>query len=136
MAVVNEGILVEENNTLSFGNFLVKNKLKVSGFEFGGDVYKIKTHDEVTKLEKNGKILIESVPGAAFFNFQVNERLVSFDADGFEDTQLTLELEPDSEYSVLIDGVTAGKMKSSVSGKINFSLELGQNMKAVKIEKI
>lgn len=136
MAVVNEGIRAEENNTLSFGNFLVKSKLKVTGFEFGGDIYKIKTHDEVTRLEKNGKLLIESVPGASFFNFQVNERMVSFEADGFENTQLTLELEPEMEYGVLIDGAAIGTMKSSVSGKINFSLELGQSVKDVKIEKL
>lgn len=136
MAVIDEGIRIEQNNTLSFGNFLVKDKLKVAGFEFGGDVYKIKTHNEVTKLEKNGKILIESVPGAAFFNFQVTEQAVSFEVDGLEAVQLTLELEPESDYGILVDGVVTGNTKSSVSGKISFSLELGKGAKSVRIEKL
>ena len=40
-------------------------KTKKDGFEFQGDIYKVKTFKEITKLEKNGMFVYESVPGTA-----------------------------------------------------------------------
>ena len=36
----------------------------------------------------------------------------------------TLELEADSEYTVYLDDVNAGKMKTNLSGKLSVSTEL------------
>ena len=55
MAVVKELLRVEENGTLSFGNFELDTKSKLSDFEYNGDIYKVKTFKEITKLERNGK---------------------------------------------------------------------------------
>lgn len=63
MAVIEELIRQEENGTISFGNHLMDEKKKVLDFEVNGDLYKIKTFKEITKLEKNGKMLLETVPG-------------------------------------------------------------------------
>ena len=73
MAVIEELIRQEDNGTISFGNHLMDEKKKVLDFEVSGDLYKIKTFKEITKLEKNGKMLLETVPGATVHNFTVNE---------------------------------------------------------------
>ncbi len=48
MAVVEELIRKEEDGTLSFGNFELDTKKKLSDFEFEGDLYKVKTFKEIT----------------------------------------------------------------------------------------
>ena len=63
MAVVKELIRKEENGTLSFGNYELPSKQKVSDFSYQGDNYKVKTFREITKLERNGMFVYESVPG-------------------------------------------------------------------------
>ena len=54
MAVIKELIRKENDGTLSFGNFEFDTKQKKSDFEYEGDLYKVKTFKEITKLEKNG----------------------------------------------------------------------------------
>ncbi|MDR1066151.1 MAG: endosialidase [Clostridiales bacterium] len=136
MACVEEKIRLETDGTLSFGNYSVSEKQKLDGFEVNGDLYKVKTHNEVTRLEKNSKLLLESVPGSTVHNFKLTEKVISYDIEGYEDTRLTLELEPKTEYRILIDDVNVGKMKSNLSGKINFSIDLSSRPQNVKIEKI
>ena len=63
MAVIKELIRKENDGTLSFGNFEFDTKQKKSDFEYEGDLYKVKTFKEITKLEKNGLFVYESVPG-------------------------------------------------------------------------
>ena len=133
MAVIEELIRQEDNGTISFGNHLMDEKKKVLDFEVSGDLYKIKTFKEITKLEKNGKMLLETVP---VHNFTVNERGAEFTVEGLEDTQITMELEPDTEYKILIDDVNVGKMKTNLAGKVTFSVELGKDTPSVAIEKI
>ncbi len=136
MAVVEEIIRIEPDNSISFGNYLSKTKLKADGFEFNGDLYKVKTHNEILRLEKNGKLLFESVPGAVAHYFKMDEESVSFKIEGFEDTQITIELEPEIEYKILIDDINVGSMKSNLSGKISFSVGLNNNMQDVRIKKV
>ena len=136
MAVIEELIRQEDNGTISFGNHLMDEKKKVLDFEVSGDLYKIKTFKEITELEKNGKMLLETVPGATVHNFTVNERGAEFTVEGLEDTQITMELEPDTEYKILIDDVNVGKMKTNLAGKVTFSVELGKDTPSVAIEKI
>ena len=136
MAVIEELIRQEENGTISFGNHLMDEKKKVLDFEVNGDLYKIKTFKEITKLEKNGKMLLETVPGATVHNFAVDEKGASFSVEGAENAQITMELEPDAEYKILIDDVNVGKMKTNLAGKVTFSVELGKDTPSVAIEKI
>ena len=51
MSVINELIRTEANGTLSFGNYSLAAKSKVEDFEHEGDLYKVKTFKEITKLE-------------------------------------------------------------------------------------
>lgn len=136
MAVIQELIRQEENGRISFGNYLMDEKKKVLDFEANGDLYKVKTFREITKLEKNGKMLLEAVPGATIHNFGIDERGARFSVESEEDIQITLELEPETEYKILIDDVNVGKMKTNMAGKVNFSVERDSNIPEVVIEKI
>ena len=136
MAVIEELIRQEENGAISFGNHLMDEKKKVLDFEVNGDLYKVKTFCEITKLEKNGKMLLEAVPGATVHNFEMDDKGARFTVEGAEDVQITMELEPETEYKILIDDVNVGKMKSNLAGKVTFSVEAQKATPAVAIEKI
>ena len=103
MTVVEELIRVENENGLSFGDYTLNAKKKVSDFEFHGDMYKVKTYRDITKLEKNELFVYESVPGTSVFDFEETDVRTEFEVEGFEDTQITLELEAEQEYEVFVD---------------------------------
>ena len=124
MAAVKELLKAEADGTLSFGDYTLGSKTKLDGFEFQGDIYKVKTFSEITKLEKNGMFVYESVPGTAVGNFKATDQVVSFKVSGEKDAQFTLELEADSEYVVYMDDVNVGDMKTNLSGKLSVSAEL------------
>ena len=136
MAVVKELIRTEENGNISFGNYSLDVKSKAEDFEHDGDLYKVKTFAEITKLEKNGMFVYESVPGSTVENFKETDAEVTFTVSAPEDVQFTLELEPESEYEVLIDGESAGKMNTNLSGKLSVSVELSADQSAaIKVVK-
>lgn len=131
---LHEALIRKENDgTLSFGDYTLETKSKFSDFEYNGDLYKVKTFHEITKLEKNGLFLYESVPGTAVYHLNVTEKEVSFLVSGREDAQITLDLEPAKEYKVLIDDTNAGKMKTNLGGKLVLSVELSEE-KQVQIK--
>lgn len=137
MAVVQELIRTEEDGSLSFGNYELTEKSKLSDFEHDGDLYKVKTFQEITKLERNGMFVYESVPGTAVHNFRATDRKVTFKVEAEEDAQITLELEAEREYKVFIDNTNVGKMKTNLGGKLPLSVELGNNESVeIKIEKL
>ena len=136
MAAISELIRTEGNGTLSFGDYTLGAKAKLDNYEFHGDKYKVKTFKEITKLERNGLFVYESVPGTAVTNFTEDENTVSFTVEGPEDAQITVEMEPDTEYEVFIEQASTGKMKTNLSGKLSFSVELGNAARVeVKIVK-
>lgn len=127
MAVIKELLKAEADGTLSFGDYTLASKTKLDGFEFQGDLYKVKTFAEITKLEKNGMFIYESVPGTAVENFKAADGAVSFKVSAPQDAQFTLELEADTEYTVYMDDVNVGDMKTNLSGKLSVSAELDEN---------
>ena len=136
MAVVKELLRTEENGALSFGDYDLAQKSKLSDYQHQGDMYKVKTFKEITKLERNGMFVYESVPGTAVFNLTQNETQMDFHVEGPEDAQITVELEPDTEYEVFIEQASTGKMKTNLGGKLSFSVELGNAARVeVKIVK-
>lgn len=136
MAVVEEIIRKEENGTLSFGNYKLSKKTKVIDFESEGRLYKAKTFNEVTKLKRDGALVYESLPGTAVHNFNVTDQGVSFEVEGEEATQITLELEPKTEYKLIVDDVMIGKIISTISGKINFVVDCENTHKFVQLKKM
>ncbi|MDO4308253.1 MAG: endosialidase [Eubacteriales bacterium] len=136
MAVVKELIRTEENGSISFGNYELAQKSKLSDYQHQGDMYKVKTFQEITKLERNGMFVYESVPGTSVFNLEQDGDLMSFQVEGPEDAQITVEMEADTEYRIFIDGMDTGKVKTNLGGKLSFSAELGNAaIVEVKIEK-
>ena len=136
MAAVKELLRAETDGTLSFGDYTLDSKTKLDGFEFQGDIYKVKTFKEITKLEKNGMFVYESVPGTAVYSLKQDGTSMEFEVEGAEDAQITVEMEADTEYSISINGEDAGKMQTNLGGKLSFSVELGGDAAvAVKVEK-
>lgn len=130
MPVVEELIRAEADGSLSFGNYKLEKKTKQDNFEHNGDLYKIKTFHEITKLERNGMFVYESVPGTAVKHFVAEDWGVEFQVEGTEDVQITVQLEDDKAYEVFVDGVAVGGMKTNMSGKLNCSVELSEGAAA------
>ena len=136
MSVVNE-LIKEENGALCFGNYELDSKTKLDGFEFQGDKYKIKTFNEITKLERNGSFVYESVPGTTVHAFKATADSVEFIVEGVEDSQVTLELEAGQEYVAVVNGKETGTVKTNLGGKLSLSVELNPGeSSSVKITKI
>ena len=136
MAAISELFRTEANGTLSFGDYTLGAKAKLDNYDFNGDKYKVKTFKEITKLERNGLFVYESVPGTAVTDFDQTENTVAFTVEGPEDAQITLELEEETEYEISIDGKSAGTMKTNLGGKLSMSVELeGADKVAIKVEK-
>lgn len=136
MTTVKELLKVEENGTISFGDYTLNSKTKLEGFEFQGDLYKVKTFNEITKLEKNEMFVYESVPGTAVENFKATEAEVSFKVFGVNHVQFTVGLEESSAYEVYLNGESVGQMSTNLSGKLSASVDLDTEAGVeVKIEK-
>ena len=125
MAAISELIRTEKDGTISFGDYTKDSKSKLDNYDFNGDMYKVKTFKEITKLERNGLFVYESVPGTAVMNFRQDENSVEFTVEGPEDAQITLELAEETEYEISINGKSAGAMKTNLGGKLSLSVELG-----------
>ena len=110
MPVVNELIRSEADGAISFGNYKLDTKSKLPDFEHCGDTYKVKTFNEITKLEKNG-----------------------FRVEGNEDAQITLGLEEGTSYDIRINDKDAGTMATNMGGKLVLSVEF-DGEKPVKVD--
>ncbi|MCI8534208.1 MAG: endosialidase [Hungatella sp.] len=136
MPIIEELLRSEPNGSISFGNYKLGKKSKMDNFEHQGDLYKVKTFYEITKLERNGMFVYESVPGTAVTEFKAADWGVEFLVESDKDAQITVQLEDDTEYTVHVDGVSVGGMTTNMSGKLNVSVELSEGTPAqVRIEK-
>ena len=133
MSVVKELLRGEQNGSISFGDYTLDKKAKLDNFEHGGDIYKVKTFYEITKLEKNGLFVYESVPGSAVSGFTEKENGVSFQVESNKDIQITLELAESTEYAIYVDNEQVGLMETNMSGKLSFSVELPMPPVNVKV---
>ena len=124
MAAIKELLRAEEDGTLSFGDYELPKKEKKSDFPFQGDLYKVKTFKEITKLEKNEMFVYESVPGTAVTGLKESGDEMSFVVEGPEDAQITVEMEADTSYEIFIDDVSTGVVKTNLGGKLSFNAEL------------
>lgn len=94
-------------------------------YQHAGDLLKVKTCKEITKLEKNGMFLYESVPGTSVLHFGEKEDGVEFIVEGDEDAQITIGLTDDRAYEVFVDGTSIGAIKTGFGGKLSLSVEIG-----------
>ncbi len=124
MSAVKELIRSEKDGSLSFGDYELDTKTKKSDFKHDGDLYKVKTFKEITRLEKNEMMIYESEPGTAVTELAVEASEMSFSVEGPEDAQITVTVEPDTEYDIFYNGTLKDTQKSNLGGKIAFSVEL------------
>ena len=124
MASVDNLLFIGEDGSLCFGNHTLSEKAKVEDFPYQGDLLKVKTYQTMTKLEKNGMFVYESVPGTSVSNFVEEADGVTFAVKGNADSQITVGLEDDQEYKVLLDGENAGFVTKNLGGKLNISIDL------------
>lgn len=122
MAAIKTLIRAEEDGTISFGDYTLDKKTKLSDFGHAGDLYKVKTFKDITRLERNELFVYESVPGTAVSHLACTEDGMSFTVEGPHDAQITIEGEPDTDYVVEIDGVQSSAT-TNLGGKLSFSVE-------------
>ena len=132
---VEQLIRTEQDGSLSFGNHTLAEKAKLEDYKYGGDLMKVKTHKPMTKLEKNGLFVYESVPGTSVYNFVENEDGVSFKVEGAEDAQIVIGLEENAEYEVIVGGNSSGVMATNMGGKLSLNVELGEAVADIVIKK-
>ena len=130
MSVVSEMLRGESDGTISFGDYTREQKGKLENFEHSGDLYKVKTFYEITKLERNGLFVYESVPGSTVNHFREAENGVSFQVESNQDVQITLELAESTDYGIFVNGEQVGLMETNRSGKLPFSVELEEGKPA------
>lgn len=135
MSTVSELIRSEADGSLSFGDYTLGAKAKLDNFEHAGDVYKVKTFKEITKLEKGGVFAYESVPGTEVTGLRAVDGGVSFNVEGPEDAEITIGLAEETSYDVKIGGTDAGTMTTGLGGKLTISVELGAEPVAVEIKR-
>jgi len=136
MAAVKELIREEADGTISFGDYDLAQKTKKSDFAFEGDLYKVKTFREITRLEKNEMFVYESEPGTAVLHLKEMQDGVTFDVEGPEDAQITVQLEPESDYAIFIGDEKRDVQRSNLGGKLSFSVALGDHPAEVRITRI
>lgn len=124
MSIVKDLLHSESDGSLSFGNHELASKEKVEDFSYNGKSLKVKTYRDITKLEADGELVYESVPGTSVNNLVVTGSGMKFMVEGPEDAQITVGLKPDTEYEVLVSGSDAGRMKTNLGGKLSVSVEL------------
>ena len=124
MAEIRELIRVESDGTISFGDYSLETKAKLNNFDVNGEIFKVKTYKDITKLECNDVFVYESVPGTIVENFERTEDKVSFVVKGVDGAQITLGLEPETEYEIFVAGETVGVMNTNLGGKLSLSVEI------------
>ncbi len=135
MAIVEDLLHSEADETISFGNHERAEKGKLEDYAFAGDLYKVKTYQEITKLEKNGSFLYESVPGTSVNGFKETAEGVTFTVEGADSAQITLGLEDDASYDVTIGDRQLGTMQTNMGGKLNISVVFDKAPVRVQIVK-
>ncbi|MBR4169702.1 MAG: endosialidase [Lachnospiraceae bacterium] len=130
-------LIFENGGKLSFGDFTLPEKAKLDGFSFAGNLYKVKTFRELTKLERDEMFVYESEPGTDVSDFEQKKDGLSFSVTGEEDAMITVGLKEDTMYEVFENGASAGQMKTNLGGKLSLTLSLTPDQKtAVEIKEV
>ncbi len=124
MANVKELIRIEGDGSLSFGDYELLQKTKLEDFEYEGNLYKVKTFKDLTKLERDGLFVYESEPGTAVNSLKISKEGMEFTVSGAEDAQITVGLSEDTVYNVTVGDRAPQSMKTNLGGKLSFSVEL------------
>jgi len=139
MQSASTGIIADAGG-LSFGDYSATEKIKINDFEHLGNLYSLRAHDQVTRLEKNGELLLEAVPGVAVCNFALNEMGCSFEIESTGGVQVTLGLAAEVTYDLAIGDVKGAETHEEIttnrSGKLSFGVELAGLAKKVILTRL
>ena len=130
-----ELIRKETDGSLSFGDYTLSEKKKQEDFKANGASYKVKTYNEITRLERDEVLVYESVPGTNVTALKRTDTGMSFEAEGKDDAQITVGVEPQTSYDVKVAGESIGVIASNLGGKLSFGVEL-QDAGRVRVEVI
>ncbi|MBQ9606984.1 MAG: endosialidase [Lachnospiraceae bacterium] len=125
----------EADGSLSFGDYTLPEKKKQEDFKADGGSYKVKTYNEITRLERDEVLVYESVPGTNVTALKKTDTGLSFEAEGKDDAQITVGVEPQTSYDVKVSGESIGVIASNLGGKLSFGVEL-QDAGKVSVEVI
>ncbi len=128
-----ELIKSEADGTLSFGDYTLPEKKKQDDFMSNGASYKVKTYNEITRLERDGELVYESVPGTKVTGLKREDNGLVFVTEGQDDAQITVGVEPETSYDVKVSGASIGIISSNLGGKLSFGVEL-QGLGKVDVE--
>ena len=136
MAAIKNLIQTEAYGSISFGDYELPAKKKLADFEYKGDLYKVKTYSDITRLERNEMFVYESVPGTAVSHLRYLENGMEFIVEGPKDAQITVEGESGTYYNVYLNDEVHTSQKTNLGGKLSFSVELANEESVnVRIEK-
>ena len=122
-------LILAKDGKLCFGDYSLAEKAKLDGFSHGGNIYKVKTFRELTKLERDGMFVSESEPGSRVCDFEQKKDGISFDVTGEQDAMITVGLKEDTSYEVFENGNSVGTMKTNLGGKLSLSVALSPDQK-------
>lgn len=136
MSVVESLIRKETDGTISFGNYLLDKKSKVSDFENAGDIYKVKIVPRDYQAGEKRDVRLRICSGDGGAHLKETGDGMEFAVEGAQDAQITVEMEAETVYEIEIDGESTGTMKTNLGGKLSLSVELeaGKSV-SVKIAK-
>lgn len=128
--MASKDLIYKEAGGISFGDYELKKKTKVEDYPIDGDLYKVKTFSEITKLEKNGMFLYESVPGTKVENLVESAEGIEFTVSGNAEAGITVELMEETSYKVFINEKETDEVSTNLGGKLSISVDLSEGKKA------
>ena len=127
--------MIEINkDKINFGNYNIKEKLKES-IEFLGDIYYIKTHNALTRLEKNDVLVYESVPGTAVKNFIDSSDYIEFEVSAEGEASIILAVEDGIKFNLYIDNNEYKNYVTLTGGKLNINVISNNNFVKIRVDK-
>ncbi len=127
--------MIEINkDKINFGNYNIKEKLKES-IEFLGDIYYIKTHNALTRLEKNDVLVYESVPGTAVKNFIDSSDYIEFEVSAEGEASIILAVEDGIKFNLYIDNNEYKNDVTLTGGKLNINVISNNNFVKIRVDK-
>ena len=131
MSVVKELLRGEQNGSISFGDYTLDKKAKLDNFEHGGDIYKVKTFYEITKLEK--KIAYAQELVAASMSREELNKAVAAKTQEIKETEISnklAKLDLDKKLRELGDGNVYAEFSGTVK-TVRDATEAYNNSEAV-----
>lgn len=115
-------ISININENLDFGCHELDHKSKEI-IEYRGLNVKVKTHSEITRLERDELMIYESVPGTTVTDFSYRPEKISFNVTGMGNTSIIIAVNQNNKYRLMIDDEQYFATNVLSGGKIQFIID-------------